>query len=331
MTHRPCLTEGHHDAAPDRWDNAAVECGESDMPVYVGIDAGGTSTQARAVRGGALVWSGSGGPANATTTPGTEFLHSLLAALEGAPTPAAVAGCFAGLATPETKRAVGDLLRGRFPGAGVRLVADYLAAMAAAGEVDVCVVAGTGSVCCSIKGGRARVSGGRGYLIGDRGSAFRYGQLLLEHALERHPATYSDRLRTGLLDVLGATDPREIVQFVHSSAAPAPLVAGLSKTLSDCASDGEPWAQVLVRQEAGVLAVAVRSHVDRFLPRCAHPSVALAGTVWQSSDIRREFTDVLIRSFDPRPVTITDRVVDPLDGAVRLATLSEDEFRALVN
>jgi len=308
-----------------------VESRQSDMHVYIGIDAGGTSTLARAVRGGTPVWSGTGGPANATSTPGTEFRRSVLAALDGAPRPSAVAGCFAGLATPEARQAVGELLRERFPGAAVRLVADYLAAMVAAGDVDLCVVAGTGSVCCSVDGTRMRVSGGRGYLIGDRGSAFRFGQLLLEYALERDPSTHSDRLRASLITSLGTTDPREIVQIVHASSAPASLVASLSKPLSDCAADGEPWANVLVGQEAGALAVGVRSHVDRYLPQSAHPTVALAGAVWQSPVVLQEFKYRLAYAFDPRPVTISDKVVDPLDGAVRLAALGEEEFHDLVD
>src|SRR3989304_6011128 len=94
------------------------------MPVFLGIDGGGTACRALAAEApvGALplalpaepavseqalygAFHGQGGPANLATTPPDHFLRSLRKAAEGCPKPDTVCGGFAGGLTGPDRRA----------------------------------------------------------------------------------------------------------------------------------------------------------------------------------------------------------------------------------
>ncbi len=313
-----------------RWHNAFMA--QTARPeIIVGIDAGGSSISSQAVRSGSVVGWGRSGPANAMTTESSTLERNLIHALAGLPDPNRVAGCFAGMSNPSVRRLVHGIIQRRFPGAEIRLVPDYLATLMANVNADVCVVAGTGSVCCSIVGGRVRVSGGRGYLIGDHGSAFRYGQALLEFALERDESCLAPPLREAIVQVFGTLDRRQIVAAVHSSPTPAALLGQLSRPLGDCADDFEGWAVSLVEEEAERLARTVGHHVDRYLPDRSSLVVVLAGGVWHSRAITREFRGALTRLLRPTSVSVRRSEHEPILGAVRVAQLSEEEFQNLVD
>jgi N-acetylglucosamine kinase-like BadF-type ATPase len=91
--------------------------------------------------------------------------------------------------------------------------------------------------------GRLIVSGGLGYLIGDRGSGFRYGQALVEYALSQHwDSTTHERVRLAFETEFGTTDRGAVLRLVYASASPAALLARFAEILGDCADAGEPWA-----------------------------------------------------------------------------------------
>jgi N-acetylglucosamine kinase-like BadF-type ATPase len=290
--------------------------------VYVGIDAGGSSAVVRAVANDEVVFAGTSGPANATSTPREDFERHLDEALRGCPTPTRVGGCFAGLGTPGARAVVAEYFHARFPESEVRLAPDYVAALLAGnGRFDVCCVAGTGSVCCSLAGDTLRVSGGRGHLIGDHGSAYRYGQALVSHALELAEADIPGNVADSLEAVFGTTDRREIVRAVHASDAPAPLLARLAPTLTESADRGEAWAQLLVRPEASAFAGTVAHHVRRFQPDMREVRLGLAGGVWASAAVREAFSSAVDRQLSDRRVATARLDVEPVDGAVSLAML----------
>ena len=99
---------------------------------------------------GEVIYEGTGGPGNPLTADLETVRASYLAALAGCPLPARVAACVSGAGSEPRRTQITDLLAGRFPGADVLVVPDYVAAfLAAPPGTDVCVVAGTGSVVCS--------------------------------------------------------------------------------------------------------------------------------------------------------------------------------------
>src|SRR5215469_3739415 len=97
-------------------------------PVVVGIDAGGSSTRARAVAHGDLLFDGTGGPGNPLTVDERTLSASFAAALAGCPEPDHVAACVAGAANAEPSSRISGLLTRMFPGASVQVHPDYVAA-----------------------------------------------------------------------------------------------------------------------------------------------------------------------------------------------------------
>ena len=125
------------------------------MAVFLGLDCGGSSCRAVAVNtSGAILHQGQAGPANLANTPPGRLQNHLYRATENSPAPDFVCGCFAGLLTADDRSRANDILARTFPSAKVRSEPDYYAALMASEDADVCVVAGTGSVVCSLVNGK---------------------------------------------------------------------------------------------------------------------------------------------------------------------------------
>jgi glucosamine kinase len=298
--------------------------------VVVGIDAGGSATRARAVRAGALIHEGAGGPGNPLMA-GPEVIEaSYRAALAGCPAAGRVAACVSGAGGDAQRAQVAAVLAGRFPAAEVRVAPDYVAAfLAAPPGSDVCVVAGTGSVVCSrADDGSFAASGGRGWILGDHGGAARLGRAALEHYVadpEGVPAGFA----AAVAALTGASDWRSVVRAVHGAANPAPLLARAAPLLTAAADDGQAWAAAELDGQMTTLAATAVRHIGRYLgERPSRPGaragvrvgvrVTLSGGVWASPAARSALTAAL-RRLSPGPVTVTRSSGDPLEGAVALA------------
>ena len=297
--------------------------------VLVGIDGGGSSTVARAVSGARIIIEGTSGPGNVLSTPAEELEHNVVAATVGFPTPDLVAGCFAGLSNPVARQLATSVLRRRFPSAELRVAPDYVAALLASCSADVVVIAGTGSVCGSYTNGKLITSGGLGYLLGDRGSGFRYGQALVEFALSRSRADIPPAVGDALRAEFGTLERAEIVRAVHTAEAPAAMLARLARTLGECADAGEVWAIELVARQAGELAATVADYVGQHLPQ-PNITVELSGGVWNSSAVVSAFASHLRTLLASHTVSVHPAQELPVAGAVRLAALDNHAFRDLV-
>ncbi len=295
-----------------------------DREVVVGLDAGGSAVRARAVAGGRVVFEGQGGPGNPLSTEPEALASSYLAALAGCPEPSHVAACVSGAGGPRQRARIAGLLADRFPHATAEVVPDYVAALLAAPDgTDVVVIAGTGSVVCSpAAGGRAAVSGGRGWILGDRGSASRLGQAALEWFCEEPDADPEAAARVRAC--LGLTEWRQIVSALSASANPSALLARAAPVLTQAAERGSHWAVAKLDAEMGALAATTARHIGRYFGPGATTRIALAGGVWTSDAARAAFAAALTSNTMISPV-ITNDPLDPLAGAVRLASKSACE------
>lgn len=300
------------------------------MRRVLGIDAGGTGTRVLMLDGSQPLFDGRGGRANVAATRSEVIIESLTEATEGCPPPDVVAGCFAGLGGPRTASIASDILAELFPRAELRLASDYVAAVLASPEADVVVVAGTGSIVATQLGDKIVTFGGLGYLLGDQGSAFRYGQALLEHLLLHEPPNLPAYVSDALMSVVGSTERRDVIRCVYEEAAPSELIAKLAPTLTRLADDGVDFATKLVDRHAGHLADDVAAHVTRHLdlPRIR---LDLAGGVWRSGAVVEAFSRVLRGRLDDRTLTIRRAARQPVEGALRLGELSPTEICDLVH
>lgn len=296
--------------------------------VLVGIDAGGTSTVLRAEVDGRPVFEGVSGPANATSTPAELLERHVVASADGCPEAARVAACVAGLSTTAARSAVGAVLRRRFPASELRLAPDYVAVALASETADVVAIAGTGSVCCSFVAGRLVSTGGLGYLLGDQGSGYRYGQALVDHVLTDYSSNVPSMVWRALENEFGTARRREVVDLVHRSDAPAQLLARFAKTLGDCADRSHPWAIAIVDAEAYRFARTVALHIGRHVDK-ADVVVDLAGGVWRSRAIRAAFTRHLTLLLPRHDLTVGVATKPPVLGALRLAGLPDAQSRPL--
>ena len=146
----------------------------------VGVDAGGTSTVAAASRGGGLLGSERGGPANARTVGSAVAAHVIAETVlraSGGAQPDSIYAAVAGAGEPDVAQQLSVALRTTFPDAKILVADDTAAALRAAiGEgPGIVLIAGTGSVGYAENGEKRVRVGGYGYLAGDEGSAFAIG------------------------------------------------------------------------------------------------------------------------------------------------------------
>lgn len=287
--------------------------------VYVGIDAGGSRTRARAVRNEAVVHEGDGGPGNPLMAQAGTVRASYHAALDGCPQADRVAACVSGAGGAAQRAQIEALLAERFPHADLHVAPDCVAAfLAAPPGSDVCIVAGTGSVVCSrAVDGSFLVSGGRGWILGDHGGAARLGRAALEHYVadvSGVPAPFAAQVR----ELFGDGEWRCVVRAIHAAPNPEPLLARAAPVLTAAAEDGQQWAVTQLELEMTALAGTAVRHIEQHMTGAGIVHVALSGGVWSSPAAQSMLTRALGR-LSHRPVTVARSLADPLAGAIRLA------------
>jgi glucosamine kinase len=287
--------------------------------VTVGIDAGGSSTRARAVDRGVVVHEGTGGPGNPIAADPRTLRASFGAALAGCPPAARVVACVSGAGAAAERDLLSALLAEFLPTARIEVRPDYVAAVAAAPEgTDVTIIAGTGSLICSRNADHTfAVSGGRTWVLGDHGSAARLGQALLEWYCNDPDAAHGE-FAVRVASALGDSDWRQIVKLIRAAANPAALLARAAPILTEAAQAGHPWAIERLDAELALLGAATMRHVDRHVRTRDQVRAALAGGVWASNQAVSSFTTALSRLGPPSVLAAPSRL-SPLDGAVRLA------------
>jgi len=292
------------------------------MAVYLGLDCGGSSCRALAVdEQNHVVHTGQSGPANILSTPRVRLRQNLRRATEGCPPVSVVCGCFAGLITNADRTLAQGILSDLFPDARIRCEPDYAAALLACPEgTDVCVVSGTGSVLCSEHEGVLAKSGGRGYLLGNAGSAFYYGREAIRHFLETGPDEASEAMRNEVERRVGSLAENEVVATVHRTSSPAALLARFANPLGRDAMAGLPYAIEAVERGSRLLASQTATHVLRYAPSANPVRIALAGGLWSGPAIFRGiFESAVCEALAPRTVIVSRITMPPVQGAVRLA------------
>jgi N-acetylglucosamine kinase-like BadF-type ATPase len=293
--------------------------------LLVGIDAGGTSTRARAVRGGTVVHTGRGGPGNPCAVDAEVLGMSYEHALRGCPPPERIVAAVAGAGSAVMRDRVGSVLSALYPRSDVTVTADYVAAyLALPPDTQVCVIAGTGSAVCSRRAdGEWLVSGGRGWILGDHGSAARLGQALLGWYVE-DPDTAPPEVAGLVLHALGTADWHQLVAQVHSASAPAAQLAAVAPVLTGLAERGHQRACGLLVEQMSALARTTVDHALRLREQEPSPAggpvrAGLVGGVWRSNAAVEAFTRALAAHGNVVTLPRGATAVDPIDGALCLA------------
>lgn len=248
-------------ARPER---SAQPTSPVEPPLCLGIEGGGTRTTALLIRGDeaespVLEF----GPSNLKLLSDRELIWRLREVASRLPVaPTALAAVCVGLAGTRSESDRDRVRRAAsrvFPKVPCRATDDLETALAAAPVASgvaarVLVLSGTGSCCFGVSraGATAKV-GGRGHVIGDRGSACDIGRRAL-----RELTAHSDRsgrwplLGSLILDALCLSVPDDLIDW--SMQAGKTEVAALAVTVFRAAEKRDPLARRLLEEAAEALA-----------------------------------------------------------------------------
>ena len=288
----------------------------------LGIDAGGSTCRSRVENeAGDVIFEGRGGPANwASTSPGI-LRDSLVAALDGCPPVGSVVLCMAGLLTDADCNDVTRLLRLLVKSEAFFARPDYEAVVEAAGpEIDLCVIAGTGSLLCYRDAdGVVQKGGGGGPLLGDPGSAFHIVKTCLAPVIARYQGFPSARLAERALVLSGSDGLADLIRRIYRAPSPAAETAALLPAVLADYNDAFPYAVNGVERSFGELAEAI-SELKNVVPMLQKPlNLGLTGGVFQSGNLVTSFGKVVQAKAGSSVQSVRLIVRTPLEGAVLMA------------
>jgi len=272
--------------------------------------------RAVATRDGKIIFVGQGGPGNPLATDRATLLKSYGDALSGCPTPTRVGACVSGAGGVTGHQIITEIVSQLFPSAVSVVGADYVATVRSAPYYDVWVIAGTGSIIVSYDGDRLVTSGGRGWILGDHGSAARLGRGVMEHYLS-DPSSAVD-LGVEISAIAETNIWTELLRQLNTSRAPGAWLAKFAPLATERAANGDSWAVKLLEDQFEELAATTTRHVESHLCGRRSISVCLAGGVWNSKLAVIAYSQALERIADCS-VRIERPIIDAALGAAAFA------------
>lgn len=300
------------------------------MKYVIGIDGGGTKTQAALLRlNGEVVSHDEAGPSNYHNV-GVEQARRVLeeacmkvirkAGVDARSVETVVAS-LAGLDCSFDFKAMQDAVEG-FPIGSITLVHDSMAALYAtnAGRESTIIIAGTGSATAGInsRGEYAR-AGGWGYILGDEGSGFYLAKrgivaTLLEHE-ERGPKTMITSL---LLKRFNAKTPDEIIWHVYTGGMSITDFARLAPLVTEAALNGDDVAISILRDAGRELANTVGGVIRRLKMEDDEFPIGLIGGVFKAGRLVKEPLEEAVHKVAPKSYLTSPRF-PPVIGSSLIA------------
>ncbi|ACQ54570.1 ATPase [Clostridium botulinum] len=154
------------------------------------------------------------------------------------------------------------------------------------GEDGVLTIAGTGSICIGIRNNIKDKCGGWGHLLGDEGSGYSIAIKALRRMIHEQELNLErSRLHKEILKELNITNTDEICAFVYSSTKDK--IASLTKLISKLAEEGEENAIAILKKEGKALGVITERVYKRlnFENKC---SIGIKGSVIEKAKVLRQ-------------------------------------------
>src|SRR5215471_5862875 len=295
------------------------------MPLYLGIDAGGTKTDC-AVSNGAELLGQASGPSCKLARVGRELarenLQSVIRrACESAHVQAEEAQhvCIgmAGASLPEAVQWAQDTIREIIPGATIYVAGDHIIAHRAAFGVSpgVLVIAGTGSIAFGRnQAGETARAGGWGPNVSDEGSAFWVGREGVIAALHAYDFG-GDNTLLPLIAKAWSVAPEEVIRLANAAE---PRFAELAISVTQAAEKGDLSSRDIATRAGQALAKLGGAVIRRLWPKGGVVPLALSGGVLQGSAlIRQEFKNAMRAEHSEAALSFT--TVRPVLGALEIA------------
>ncbi len=291
------------------------------MPLYLGIDGGGSKTTCAAGDESRVLATATTGGSNVVRlgeATARQNLHGAItqACAQAGVEPREVESVVIGVAgatvrsyTDALRRLVAEIVPGR-----VDIVGDNVIALEAAfaGGPGVVVIAGTGSIAFgrNARGQTAR-AGGYGFEVSDEGSGHWIGRRLVAAALRAHDAG-EDILLNAVLAAWKLVSLEQLVQVANGT--PRSDFSQLFP-VAIAVAEAAPILDAAGRELAG-LAMSVMPRL--FAAEEEKIALAVGGGIFVHSLRVRESFAVTLRKFHPA-ASLTEGVIEPVMGALWLA------------
>jgi N-acetylglucosamine kinase-like BadF-type ATPase len=303
--------------------------------IVIGVDGGGTRLRAAiATTGGELLGAGEAGSGNYHDV-GADVVQSNIdlavsrawAAASMPPQP--VDAIFLGLGsivTREDQETIRAIVRDlsiapdNFIGVDHDLRVALMGGLT--GRAGIVLIAGTGSSCYGRDGqDRSWQAGGWGPLLDDPGSGYWLGRQAMIAAVRDHDGRgEATRLRGRVLEALGISDVRRILQRVELHGMKRSEIAALAHLVTESAADGDSVASAIIErgvEELAMMVAVVAVKLD-FVGTMQRIPVAVTGGL---TNARRVFLDPLAKAIRRRvpQADIMEPLLPPVLGAALLA------------
>jgi N-acetylglucosamine kinase-like BadF-type ATPase len=295
------------------------------MPLYLGIDAGGTKTECALSNGAELLGQATGascklarmGRQTASQNLQTVIRRACEAARVRPEDVQRVCIGMAGASLPEAVQWAQETIRELAPAATIHVAGDHIIAHRAAFGTShgVVVIAGTGSIVFGRNpSGETARAGGWGPNVSDEGSAFWVGREAVIGALR----AYDSGSGNGLLQLVAQAwkvVPEDIVRLANASE---PQFAELAAPVTAAAQSGDPEALAITSRAGEELAWLAAAVIHRLWPKGGVVPVALAGGVLHGSALMRQAFKEAMRA-KHRDAAVSFAYVRPVLGALEIA------------
>jgi len=295
------------------------------MPLYLGIDAGGTKTDCAVSNGAELLGQATGAScklARVGKERGRENLQTVIrqatqAAAVEASTIQHVCIGMSGASLAEAVHWAQQTIRELIPDSTIYVAGDHVIAHRAAFGTSpgVLVISGTGSIAFGRnQNGETARAGGWGPNVSDEGSAFWVGREAVTAAL--HAFDFGNA--NGLLATIAESwkvAPEEVIRMANASEPRFPELAG---PVVNAAEQGDETARAIMERAGQALAGLASAVIKRLWPSGGVVPVALAGGVLQGSPLVRQAFKEAMKAEQPQ-AAVSFAFVRPVLGALEIA------------
>jgi len=295
------------------------------MPLYLGIDAGGTKTDCAVSNGAELLGQATGASCKLARVGKERGRENLQAVIRQATQAAGVEAStiqhvcigMSGASLAEAVQWAQQTIRELIPDSTIYVAGDHVIAHRAAFGTSpgVLVISGTGSIAFGRnQAGETARAGGWGPNVSDEGSAFWVGREAVTAAL--HAFDFGNA--NGLLATIAEcwkVAPEEVIRMANASEPRFPELAG---PVVNAAEQGDDTARAIMERAGQALAGLASAVIKRLWPSGGVVPVALAGGVLQGSPlVRQAFRDAM--KIEQPQAAVSFAFVRPVLGALEIA------------
>ena len=295
------------------------------MPLYLGIDAGGTKTDCAVSNGAELLGQATGASCKLAREGKERGRENLQAVIRQATQAAGVEAStiqhvcigMSGASLAEAVQWAQQTIRELIPDSTIYVAGDHVIAHRAAFGTSpgVLVISGTGSIAFGRnQNGETARAGGWGPNVSDEGSAFWVGREAVTAALHAFDVGNANGLLATIAESWKVA-PEEVIRMANASEPRFPELAG---PVVNAAEQGDDTARAIMERAGQALAGLASAVIKRLWPSGGVVPVALAGGVLQGSPLVRHAFREAMKAEQPQ-AAVSFAFVRPVLGALEIA------------